>query len=118
MNTPTRWSAIVISLFSGFAVFANAMAAESIPVNRTITQIRSFTTYAQIDFVAPRPNSLGCSSAKANRRVAIDWKTQPDRKVMFATALLAFATNKLVGFAINRCHGSGVPLVVRISVAD
>ena len=116
MNTHTKWLAILISLLGAFATFSNAMAAENIPTDKNITTIRSFTTYAQILFVTPHSNSLGCPNNNANRRVAIDWNTQSNRKVMYATALLAFATNKLVGFAIDGCHFSGVPKAVRISV--
>ena len=119
MNTHTRWLAMLISLSGGFAAVPSAMAAgESIPNNKVITQLRAYTTYAQIDFDTPQANSQGCSSSSADKRVAVDWKNKPDRKVLYATAMLAFATNKRVGFYINGCHSSGVPKVVRISVKD
>ena len=118
MSMHTRWLAILISLLGGLTTSSNAMAAENIPTDKQITQIRSFTSYAHIDFETSHPNSLGCSSSVADRRVAIDWRSKPDRKVMFATAMLAYATNKSVGFSINGCHGSGVPKAIRLSVTD
>ena len=119
MNMHSRWLAILISLVGGFAIFSNAMAAgENIPITKSITQIRTLTTYATVNFDPPFVNSLGCSSGVADKRAAIDWGNKPDKKVMFATAMLAFATNKKVGFFINGCHASGVPIVVRISLED
>ncbi len=116
MNTHNGWFAALISFIAGLLVFTSALAAENIPVNREITQIRTFTTYAHIVFQNKYNNSQGCGSSKT--RVAIDWDGIPDRKAMLATAMLAYATNKSVGFMIDGCHGSGVPAVIRVSVKN
>ena len=118
MKSYTKCLIAVALVWSGSTAVTSTMAAESIPVDKQITQIRTFTTFAQIDFDAPHPNVQGCSSRVADSRVAIDWKVKQDRKFMFATAMLAYATNKLVGFSINGCHPSGVPMATRVSVKD
>ena len=118
MNRHTRWSANLISLLGGFVIFANAMATGTISTDKQITQIRAFTTYAQIIYDPPFANSEGCPHGAADRRVAIDWNSNEKRKVMYATALLAYATNKTVGFSINGCHPSGLPKVVVINVKN
>jgi hypothetical protein len=118
MNNPTSTLMAPPLLFAGLAICASAGAGEAIPWDKKITQIRSLTTYAQVQFAPPHDNSQGCQSSAASRRVAIDWHDNADRKLMYATAMLAYATNKKVGFTVNGCHESGVPTAVRIIVSD
>ena len=97
--------------------------ADNVPADRTITLIRTYSTWAAVHFTPAYENDLGCPSpSNFDDRIAIiNWGDDSDNKAMYATALGAYMTGKAVGFGISGCWSSyagGVPLAYRVDVAD
>ena len=99
-------SLLILGIILTVPVTAWGQQRGQIPQDRSITRIASYTTFALVRFSPAHPSTAACGHRDEDQEVAIDWRTTPDAKVMYAAALLAFATGKLVGFGFDGCHGS------------
>lgn len=93
-------------------------AMSQVPIDRTITGIRVYETYAVIVFSPDYANSENCTGFNKNRTAVIDWSTNPEAKAMYGTALSAYMSGKKIGFGLNGCHpwGDGVPKAYRVDM--
>ena len=91
---------------------------EVVPTDREISSIRAYSSYGYIRFTPPFSSLTKCNNKAFDSEVVIDWNNNRDAKTMFATALMAFATGKKVGFSVRSCHKSKRRIVVRIDVAN
>jgi hypothetical protein len=112
------WSAVLgIS-----ALIAAATAhADRVPNDRAITQIRVYTDWAAVLFTPPYDNDVGCPGAASNNSAVIEWRSDPDKKAMFATILAAKVTGQPLGFGILNCwdsYGGGVPMIYRVDLPE
>ncbi len=102
-------------------LFAGTAWADNIPSNRTIVKIYTYTNVAVIRYSPAYDNNLGCAGGSVgDTTAAISWRSDPDRKVMFASVLTALAGNMQIGLGIAGCFagfGGGIPLIYRVDVA-
>ena len=97
-----------------------AWAVDNIPADRTVVTINTYDKFAVIKFSPAFNNNLGCGSTiNATTRAAIFWN-DADKKVQFASVLMAMALNLRIGFGITGCFGwgGGIPIVYRVDVAE
>ena len=104
----------LVALGLAMMVTTPATAFESVSSTRTIVQIKSFVSYAIIEYDPPQENGIGCTHPKSNSRAVIDYGADPDARTLLAMVTVAQTTNGKVGFGLHGCHASKFPLVYRI----
>ena len=87
------------AIVAGYAVVA--AAATQIPPNRTITLIGAYGNVGYVVFTPAVPNLEGCPYAVGDQ-VIFDWTADPNAKVMYATALAAYASGREGGLRRQR----------------
>lgn len=117
MSKTESHSLLGIAAFVG-AVLAAALAhgASVIPLDRTVVYLGSYLNGAYAGFSPAMPGVEGCSYAPGNQ-VWIDWQSDPNGKTLYATLLAAYHAGHKVGFAVNGCTSSGLPIVYRVDVS-
>ena len=111
----------ILLLGTSLMLGAQVTKADNVPVNRKISHISTYGTWAAIQYSPAYTNDVGCPGSVDDRVAVINWGTNSNNKAMYAMAMSAFLTNKTVGFGILGCwssYGGGVPLVYRVDVKD
>lgn len=96
-----RMMLVVLFSFSG-TVFA---AAESIPSDRKITKISTYSSYAIIRYAPAYNNSQGCTY-NADTMVRLELTSDGARQ-MLAAVIAAATAQRSIGFGVNGCLHSG-----------
>ena len=75
-----------------------------------------------IRFTPAFANNLGCAGGStATNHAAILWTDDSDKKVQFASILMAMSLNFRIGLGIAGCFngfGGGIPIVYRVDVVE
>lgn len=97
-------------IVSGFAL----AGAESISLDKKITQISTYDHTAVIYYSPAQGNSQNCTNTTLSA-VKIDLTVDSGRQ-MLATAMAAASTQSTVGFGIDGCFEGNLPKVYRVDV--
>ena len=105
-----------------FTWVSGAAWADNVPADRTVVRIFNYDNLAVIKYTPAFTNNLGCGGgANANSHAAIIWTNDSDKKVKFASVLMAMSLNLKIGLGISGCFGGfagGIPIVYRVDVAE
>lgn len=94
--------------------------ADNVPITRQVTKILTYTDWAAVFYEPAYSNNVGCAGAPSDSVAVIEWRSDPDRKAMYAALLAAYVAEEQVGFGISGCwsfFGGGVPLIYRVDMA-
>ena len=106
---------IATSTASALILCAISVSARTqVPGDRTVTEIRQYTTNAIVYFSPSFADGEGCVNSGSGAAV-VDWGTESERKSMLAAAYTAMATNANVGFGLEGCSGF-FPSIYRFEV--
>ncbi len=117
----TKLRPVVFLLTILFTGAPGAAWADNVPVDRTVVLIRTYDKLAVIKFSPAFANNLGCGGGStATTHAAIFWDNDSDKKVKFASVLMAMSLNLRIGLGISGCFGvfGGIPIVYRVDVAE
>ncbi len=112
---------VVFLLTILFTGAPGAAWADNIPPDRTVVLVYTYDKFAVIKFSPAFANNLGCGGGSiATTHAAILWGDDPDKKVKFASVLMAMSLNLRIGFGISGWIGlfGGIPIVYRVDVAE
>ncbi len=113
---------VVFLLTILFTAAPGAAWADNVPADRTILKIHTYTNFAVIKFSPAFANNLDCGiNSNADTFAAIMWQNDPDKKVIYASVLMAMAGNMRIGLGISGCFpefGGGIPIVYRFDLAE
>lgn len=104
-----------------FPIYSSAN--DTVPNDRTITEVRAYDSYVVIRFTPSYVNNIGCSGSNKNDHAVIDFQLGPNPEIMYSAALAAFSAGKNVGFGLTSavaCYSwaGGVPVIYRVDVVD
>ncbi len=112
--------AVIFLLTILFAWAPGAAWADNVPGNRTVVKIFNYDNLAVIKFSPAYANNLGCAGGNvANSHAAILWDNDSDKKVKYASILMAMSLNLKIGLGISSCFGGfggGIPIVYRVDI--
>lgn len=104
---------VIAAMIAAYALVAAAQSQVS--ADRTITSMGAYGNVGYVNFTPAIPNLEGCPYAPGDE-VVIDWTTDPNAKLMYATALAAYLAGQKVGFGVSGCYSGGAPLAYRVDV--
>lgn len=107
------WRVAVAGTAVAYAM--TAAATTQVSPDRAITGIGSYVGAGWVTFHPAIPNLEGCPYT-AGDTVYFDWSTNPNVKMMYATAMAAYVAGQKVGFGVSGCYSNSAPLAYRVDV--
>ena len=95
------------------ATSTNAATQLELGGTRRIVSVSTYANLAVIRFSPGIPGLEGCGTPE---HVHIDWSTNAENKNMYASLLMAMATDKQIVVGLNGCSSDNAPVVYRIDL--